>query len=103
MAEVNWTPQSISDIDQIAKFIARESLKFAKIQVLRFFEVVLVLEKLPKLGRIVPEFDKSNIREIILGNYRIVYKIISTQKIDILAVHHSSRILKISRLRRKKH
>lgn len=95
MVEVNWTPQAIQDMDDIAKFIAINSTKYAKIQVSRFFEEVTVLEKFPKTGRIVPEFNKPSIRELILGNYRLVYKIISTKKIDILSIHHSARILKI--------
>lgn len=101
MVEINWTLQAVSDIDHIAAFIAQDSLKFAKIQVARFFEVTKTLESHPKSGRVVPEFNKTNIREIILGNYRIVYKIIFTKRIDIVAVHHSARILRLSHLRRR--
>lgn len=93
MAEVNWTDQSLNDILNIAEFIAKDSEKYAKVQVGRFFEAVAVLEKQPKAGRIVPETEKESIREIILGNYRIIYKIVSKAKIDILTVHHSARLL----------
>jgi plasmid stabilization system protein ParE len=43
------------------------------------------------VGRIVPEFSKVDIRELIEGRYRIVYKIVSKCQIDILTIHHSSR------------
>lgn len=94
MVEVKWTPQAIQDIDNISSYIAKDSNKYAKIQAKRFFEFVEILEKFPKTGRIVPEINSSQIRELILGNYRIVYKIISLKRIDILAIHHSARVFK---------
>lgn len=93
MVEVNWTQQSISDVDCIAEFIARDSLKYAEIQVERFFNHVEVLTIRPKIGRIVPETSDSQIRELILGNYRIIYRIVNPKRIDILTVHHSRRLL----------
>lgn len=38
MVKVNWTLQSISDITNIADFIAKDSERYAQIQVGRFFE-----------------------------------------------------------------
>lgn len=99
MVEVNWTSQAIQDIDNIARFIAQDSVKYAKIQTKRFFDEAHILEKSPKAGRIVPEFNNPLIREIIFGNYRIVYKMVSAKRIDILAVHHSARLLKTVRLK----
>lgn len=87
MAEVSWTKQSIKDIDNIAQFIAKNSEKYAKIQVERFFERAKILEEYPLSGRIVPEIQNKNIREIIIGNYRMIYKIKTKTKIDILTVH----------------
>jgi mRNA-degrading endonuclease RelE of RelBE toxin-antitoxin system len=40
----------------------------------------------------------ENIRELILGNYRIIYRIISEERIDILTVHHSAKLLRIELL-----
>ena len=54
MVEVNFTDQSLADIENIAKFIASNSEKYAKIQVQRFFERIEILETTPMLGRIVP-------------------------------------------------
>lgn len=100
MVEVSWTPQSLLDLENIAKFIAQDSLRYAKLQVKLFFEEVSILEKFPKSGRIVPELNQTNIREIVLGNYRIVYKIISPATIHILTIHHSARRLTISKFKK---
>jgi plasmid stabilization system protein ParE len=61
-----------------------------------------LLEKNPKIGRKVPEAGyKDKIREIIQGNYRIIYQIANKDLINILTVHHSSRKLTKSRMLRK--
>ena len=93
MVEIKWTKQSIKDIDNIASFIAQDSEKYASIQTLRFFESVKILESQTEIGRIVPEIGKSNIRELIEGNYRIIYLIKSSSRIDILTIHHSKRLI----------
>lgn len=47
----------------------------------------------PHSGRVLPEQKDENIRELIEGNYRIVYKTISKKRIDILFIHHSKKAL----------
>jgi toxin ParE1/3/4 len=93
MVEINWTKQAVQDIDKIAEFIAKDSEHYAKIQVKRFFNAVKVLERQPKSGKIVPEKQDPIIREVLIGSYRIIYKIISKTKIDVLTVHHNKRLL----------
>ncbi len=93
MVEVRWTNQSLSDIENIAEFIAKDSFKYAEIQVHLFFSKTDILSSFPNAGRLVPEVNNKSIRELIQGNYRIIYKIISENKIDILTVHHSRRLL----------
>lgn len=39
------------------------------------------------------EYNDENIREIIEGNYRIIYKILSNERIDIITIHHGARSL----------
>jgi toxin ParE1/3/4 len=94
MVAITWTPQSLEDIDNIAAFISIDSIKYANIQVDTFFTSTEILETNPKAGRIVPEYNKENVRELIVGSYRIIYRIKNTTSIEILTVHHSSRLLK---------
>jgi toxin ParE1/3/4 len=93
MVEIKWTQQSIEDINNIADYIAKDSVKFANLQVERIFERVEILKSTPLSGRIVPEINNLKIRELILGNYRIIYKVLNKRRIDILTVHHSARLL----------
>ncbi len=45
-------------------------------------------------GKIVPEFGQKEIREVIEGNYRIIYFLETEDQIQIIRVHHGARILK---------
>lgn len=91
--EINWTPPALHDVESIAEYIARDSEHFAKIQTTRFFERVEILRDFPLSGRVVPELTIKTIRELIEGNYRIVYKVVNENRIDILTVHSSYRLL----------
>jgi plasmid stabilization system protein ParE len=56
------------------------------------FDSVGKLVDFPTVGRIVPEIIKNHIREILCGQYRIIYSI-SDDRIDILTVRHGMQIL----------
>jgi addiction module RelE/StbE family toxin len=92
MAAIRWTEQALADLEAISEYIARDSLAYAKLHVKTVFDAVQRLGLFPESGRVVPEFEKSEIREIILGNYRIIYRY-SSDLVEILTVYHSSRLL----------
>lgn len=73
-----------------------DSVKYAESQVDSFFTNAQLLETFPLAGRIVPETHTKSLRELIIGNYRLVYEIMNAKRIDILTVHHSARLLKNS-------
>jgi toxin ParE1/3/4 len=103
MAKVIWTQRSLTDLKSIAEFISLDSIKYASLTIERLIDVTSYLETNPKIGRMVPEMKKhTKIREIIFGNYRIIYKITSTETVHILTVHHSSKHLRQTTLRRLK-
>ena len=95
MARLNWTDLSIDDMLNIAEFISKDSVKYSVIQIKRIRERARLLNTQPLLGRIVPEMKNESVRELILGNYRIIYRIISDERIDILTVHHSAILLHV--------
>jgi toxin ParE1/3/4 len=94
MAQVSWTKLAIEDLKSIYEHISIDSKQYAWRLVEKITERVGQLETFPVRGRIVPEFENETIRELIEGNYRIVYKIKSKQEVAIVRVHHSSRLLK---------
>jgi len=46
-----------------------------------------------RIGKMTPEFEHPNVRELVEGNYRIIYYIANENRVDILTVHHSARDL----------
>ena len=98
MAQINWTPQASDDLQNIIDFFAAQSSVYAKIQAKRIIDKIRLLKNFPELGRIVPELEYKNVREIIVGSYRIIYHNVSKTRIDILTIHHTSQQLNISDL-----
>ncbi len=99
MAEVKFTLQSVSDLEDIAEYISKDSFLYASMQVQKLMKRADQLEKQPLSGRIVPELKIKSIRELIEGNYRIVYRIVSDNMVHILTFHHSKRKLSRSRIK----
>ncbi len=95
MVKINWTDQAISDLTNIAEFIGKDSIKYARLTINNIRERVRQLKHFPESGEIVPEIEIVEIRELIFGNYRIIYKIISPTRIDIITIHHSAKQLKL--------
>jgi len=74
MAQVKWTPQALDDLEAICLFIARDAPPIASVFADRAFRATDRLAEYPRLGRrIVPELRVENIRELILGTYRVIY------------------------------
>jgi len=92
MAEIEWSSKAENDLNEIIDYIAQDSLEYA----LSFYEQVRErvenLIQFPKMGRIVPELDEPNLRELILRNYRIIYRI-SGKRIQIVRIIHGSRVM----------
>lgn len=102
MVKIVWTDQAIQDLTDIGEYIANDSERYAQEVVQSLFESVHLLISHPKAGRIFPEYRLAYLRELIRGSYRIVYRIVDKFRIDIITVHHSARLLKISRISQKK-
>jgi len=97
MAQVRWTPQAADDLNAIAEFISQDSPRYSSLFVLDVLHAVDRLNQFPKSGRVVPEINDPLIREIILGSYRIIYRV-RKDFVEILTVFHGSRLLDPSKL-----
>ena len=67
-------PQAIKDLATLSNYIELDSGYFAKITIQKIFSAVQHLKNFPHIGRIVPEINDPNIREILYRSYRIVYR-----------------------------
>lgn len=93
MVKLIWTEFAVEDLRLIHEYISRDSKRYADRFIEKLINRIDQLESFPKSGRVVPEFNLESIRELIEGNYRIIYKM-STSEITIIRVHHAARQLK---------
>ena len=90
MAEVIWAPSALDDIDSIAKYIAADSAEMASLFIDRLIEATDRLEQFPLSGRIIPEINNPDCREVIYGAYRIMYRM-EGDEVWIWGVIHGAR------------
>ena len=93
MAQISWTKRSIKDLRAINDYISLDSTFYAKRFVSKLIKRVEILIQFPESGRIVPEKNVTEIRELIEGNYRIFYRL-RRGKITILRIHNAARKIK---------
>jgi addiction module RelE/StbE family toxin len=84
----------LDDLRTIYDYISSDSPLYAERLIDKIVERVEVLKSHPHVGRKVPEFENDNLRELIEGNYRIIYFLESEDKIGIVRIHHSARLLR---------
>ena len=91
MTPIRWTEQAVEDLRAIREFISRDSPKYGRLVAERLYDATARLEDFPRSGRIVPESDRDDLREIILGEYRIVY-LLASDAVILVTVFRSSRL-----------
>lgn len=95
MAKIVWAETALKDLEGIYDYIARDSQLFARHQIEEIFKAVERLVQFPKSGHRLPEFPDLPYREILVKNYRVVYRFDDElNQIIIISIIHSSRLLK---------
>jgi plasmid stabilization system protein ParE len=87
--KVHWTATAEGHLDAIHANISLDSLVYAKRMVDHLTRRSRQIADFPLSGRMVPEYKKDQIREVIEGSYRIIYHI-KPDQIDVVAVIHGA-------------
>jgi plasmid stabilization system protein ParE len=95
LANVFWTKSATADLDQLETYIAADSEYHARRFVERVERAVGRLALFPESGRMVPDTKNDRRREIMIGNYRVLYRI-QGEQVWVLGVRHDARKLPIS-------
>lgn len=90
--KILWTEPAIEDLRNLYSYIAKDSEVYASSFVERIILAVEKLTNFPRLGRVVPEADKETVRELLLNNYRVIYRI-NGELIEMITVIHGRRDL----------
>ena len=91
MTHIRWTRGAYEDLVTISDYIARRDPGNASRFVAKLMDRVLVLREQPLCGRVLPEFSDEATRELIHGNYRLVYRLVGDEA-HILTVFEGHRL-----------
>lgn len=92
-----WSPLAIDRASEIAEYIAQDKPSAAENWINTVFSKVEQLKSPPEIGRLVTEIKNNQFRELIYGNYRIIYRI-EKKQISILTIRHGMQILPIDEI-----
>lgn len=98
MAEVTWSPSAKADLLDIVDRIADDSVIYAQRFCERIDELVLALVNNPLMGHPVPEFKTKGLRQVNIGDYRLIYRVVP-EGLQIVRLFHSARLLRIVHLK----
>lgn len=95
MAQVIWTGPALSDLNEIAEYIALDNFDAAAHLVQEVFSAVERLEQHPKSGRRPPELKrKTRYREVVVRPCKVFYRV-KNEKVYILYVMRGERELRV--------
>ncbi len=92
-----WSPLAVERAADIAEYISRDNPTAAEKWIDTVFSKVEQLKSFPESSRIVPEINSKDFRELIYGNYRIIYRLEKIQ-VSILTTRHGKQILPIDEI-----
>ena len=92
--KIIWSPLAVDRASEIAEYIAQDNPTAAENWVNAVFTHVEQLKKFPDRGRIMPEINNDFFRELMYGNYRIIYRI-EENRVSILTIRHGKQILPV--------
>jgi len=90
--KVVWTDEAQAHLDSIYQYIARDAPLYAKRVVDKLTRRSQQLIRHPHSGRIVPEYEDQQLRELIVFPYRLVYRT-KSDRLDVIAVFHGAQQL----------
>ena len=89
---LRWTEPAVQDLAAAAEFIARDSRFYAVALVREARAAARTLKTLADRGRLVPEARSSDVRELFVKSYRLIYKV-APDSVTVVAFVHSARDL----------
>ena len=91
MARVVWTLPARRDLRRIREHIEQDSRRAGRLFADRILDATRQLEQFPRVGRLIPDDERGEVRQIFVRGYRIVY-LVRPERVDILTVVHGARL-----------
>ena len=88
--KIIWRAPALHDLDEIYRYIEADDEEAADRFADKAWQAADSLQAMPDRGRLVPELHHPDYRELLLGNYRLVYRVYA-ERIEITALLHGRR------------
>ena len=96
-ASLVWTRPALDSLLDITRFIQADKPSAARRFAASINGKVGRLQSFPQSGREVPEFPSAGLREVLVADYRIIYRFMKSRNtVQILAVQHGARLLDVT-------
>ena len=93
---VVWSEPAWRDLEQVADYIAQDSCHYAATFVREVRDAARSLGMFAERGRIVPELNDPVVRELLVGRYRLMYRV-AASTVHVVAFVHGARDFRGSR------
>lgn len=94
MVQIEWTESASADLQQIFEYIKRGSARYARLTIERITKSTSRLARFPELGQVLPEHPTVSYRQLVVRNYRVIYRFDpAAERVFVVAVVHGSRLL----------
>jgi len=88
--KVLWTEAGLKQLEALRDYHALTSPEYARRMAERLVNRSEQIAAFPHSGRMVPEYEIDEVRQVLESSYRIIY-LIKESQVEILAVIHTSR------------
>ena len=89
--KVKWARPAWNDVEAAAAVIARDSPRYALVLQREAQAAARSLAEMPWRGGIVAQRDDEHIRQLLIGSYRLIYRIASEAEVHVIAFIHGAR------------
>jgi toxin ParE1/3/4 len=87
---ITWAELAVERAAAIAQYIAADRPEAAERWIDDLLRIVDSLARSPRRGRMVPEVGRSEIREVLHGAYRVIYRL-DPKRLAVLTIRHARR------------
>lgn len=88
--QVRWAPRAVALLEEAAEHVAIDSPATATQLTADAVAAAESLDELFERGRVVPEINDPTYRELLVGNYRLVYRV-GDHHVSVVAFVHGAR------------
>jgi toxin ParE1/3/4 len=90
MAEIRWTDEAATWLEDIFKYIAEDNPEAARRVADGIYQKAQILSAFPEIGYHYRSEAEGGIRVLLYGHYRIAYLFRSPDIVEILGIFHGA-------------